>query len=127
MHVSFHNMQTLGQFFEPLYTTLEIFRKIENSRNTGTCRYPWVYLSNQKLKPGSSRICGGRYLDLRVMIPAGIPTGMPAGYLCGPGLVLSLRAIAVPYSMCRRSMGLYAMLPLFMSRAALVYPPCLIS
>ena len=50
-----------------LYILLwKFFKKIENSRNTGTCRYPWVYLSNQKLKPGSSRICAGRYLNLQV-------------------------------------------------------------
>jgi hypothetical protein len=29
-------------------------------------------------------------LDLRVMLPAGIPTGIPAGYLCGPSPVSSL-------------------------------------
>jgi hypothetical protein len=33
--------------------------------------------------------------DPRVTLPAGIPTGIPAGYLCGPAPVLSLRYMGV--------------------------------
>ena len=32
-------------------------------------------------------------LDLQVMLPAGIPMGIPAGYLCGPSPVSSLTRI----------------------------------
>ena len=65
---------------------------VQNKKNyRGTCGFThW----QKNPYPDLQRSVAAGELDPRVMLPAGIPTGIPAGYLCGPAPVSSLNSDA---------------------------------
>ena len=58
--------------------------------------YPQAYLSTPRSRPGPSGIHAGRR-------PAGIPMGLPEGYLCGPALMSSFRRRVLFYSATKKN------------------------